>query len=64
MSRLTRVKLFRDPWTLARTTRLTARACLVFETRLSVKCAPYAFESDAEDLDCLLVDFGTCKLKQ
>ena len=29
-----------------------------------MKCAPYAFESDAEDFDCLSVDFGTCKLKQ
>ena len=48
-------------WTLARTTRLTAHACLILETRLSVKCAP--FESDAEDFDCLSVDFGTYKLK-
>lgn len=56
-----RVKLYRDPWTLARTTRLTARACLVLETRLSVKCAP--FESDAEYFACLSVDFGTCKVE-
>ena len=40
---------------------LTARACLVLETRLPVKCAP--FEGDAEDFVCLSVDFGNCKVK-